>query len=89
VDRAVGSDPEGAAAQYLLGLRCTASRLFHYPWFSLPACVPKGLAYIGVALFVLPSGIWSAVAGHVIIDALSFGGEALFRWRASPPERSR
>jgi TPR repeat protein len=60
----------------------TAFGLAHYPWFSPPACVPKGLAYIAVALFVLPSGIWSALAGHIIVDALSFGGEALFRRRS-------
>jgi len=28
---------------------------------------------------VLPSGIGSALAGHIIVDAISFGGEALFR----------
>jgi hypothetical protein len=46
VDRADGSDPEDAAAQYLLGLRCTAFGLAHDPWFSLPSCLPKGLAYL-------------------------------------------
>lgn len=60
----------------------TAFGLAHYPRFSLPMCLPKGLAYIGVALFVLPSGIWSAIAGHAIVDAISFGGGALFRRRS-------
>ena len=64
VDRADGSDPEDAATQYLLGMRCT------------------------VVLFVLPGGIWSAIAGRILVDTLSSGGEALVRWRASQLERS-
>jgi hypothetical protein len=88
VDRADGSDPEDAATQYLLGMRCTAFGLAHSPWLSPPTCVPKGLAYIGVALFMLPAGIWSAIAGRILVDTLSSGGEALVRWRASQLERS-
>jgi hypothetical protein len=62
----------------------TAFGLAHYPSFSLPSCLPKGLAYIGVALFVLPSGIWSAIAGHIIVDVITYGGPALFRRRSRP-----
>lgn len=53
--------------------------LAHYPSYSLPMCIPKGIAYILVAMFVLPSGIWSVVAGHIIVDAITFAAEPWFR----------
>jgi hypothetical protein len=40
---------------------------------------PEGARVHRVALFVLPSRIWSALAGHIIVDAIRFGSEALFR----------
>ena len=59
----------------------TAFGLAHYPQFLLPTCVPKGFAYIAVALFVLPSGIWNVIVGHVIVDAIVFAAQPWFRRR--------
>jgi hypothetical protein len=45
----------------------------HYGPYGLPMSAVKGAAYVLVALFVLPSGIWSVIAGHLIVDVIAFG----------------
>ena len=45
---------------------------FHYPSFPWHYCVPKGIAYFFVALFVLPYGIWSVVTAHLLLDGAIF-----------------
>ncbi len=40
----------------------------HYPAFPWRYCMPKGIAYFFVALFILPYGIWSVVVAHLIVD---------------------
>jgi hypothetical protein len=40
----------------------------HYPAFQWRFCIPKGMAYFFVALFILPYGIWSVVVAHLIVD---------------------
>jgi hypothetical protein len=52
-----------------------ASILFavaHYPSFPLRYCIPKGVAYFFVALFILPYGIWSVIAAHLLLDVAIF-----------------
>ena len=59
-----------------------ASALFaaaHYPLFPWRYCVPKGVAYFFVALFILPLGIWSVVLAHLIIDLTLFIISLLFQ----------
>jgi TPR repeat protein len=59
----------------------------HYPLFPWRYCLPKGIAYFFVALFVLPLGIWSVVLAHMIIDltlviiSLLFDAEDKAIWR--------
>src|SRR6185312_5078560 len=45
----------------------------HYPSFPWRYCIPKGVAYFFIALFVLPAGIWSVVIAHLIIDLTAIG----------------
>jgi uncharacterized membrane protein len=40
----------------------------HYPAFPWRYCIPKGMAYFFVALFILPYGIWSVIIAHLIVD---------------------
>jgi uncharacterized membrane protein len=59
-----------------------ASVLFaatHYPLFPWRYCIPKGIAYFFVALFILPLGIWSVILAHIIIDLTSIALSLLFR----------
>jgi uncharacterized protein len=51
----------------------------HYPSFPWRFCVPKGIAYFFVALFVLPYGIWSVVVAHLLIDATAIAALALVK----------
>ncbi len=63
-----GVDPVSAVvAAFLFGLA-------HYLFFPGLVCIPKGVAYFFVALFILPYGIWSVVLGHLIVDAVLLTG---------------
>ncbi|MGO8838796.1 MAG: hypothetical protein ACLQAH_11050 [Limisphaerales bacterium] len=58
----VGITPASAAvAAFLFAVA-------HYPGFPWRYCIPKGMAYFFVALFILPYGIWSVVVAHLIVD---------------------
>jgi hypothetical protein len=54
---------------------------FHYPLFPWRYCLPKGVAYFLIALWLLPHGIWSAVAGHLVVDLIGIVLPALWRTR--------
>jgi uncharacterized membrane protein len=58
----VGISPVSAAvAAFLFAVA-------HYPVFPWRYCIPKGIAYFFVALFILPHGIWSVVVAHLLVD---------------------
>ena len=60
----IGINPLSAAvAAFCFGV-------MHYPLYPWQACVPKGIAYFFVALFVLPYGIWSVIVAHLSVDAI-------------------
>ena len=62
----IGINPVSAAvAAFLFGL-------FHYPAFPWRYCIPKGIAYFFVALFLLRYDIWAIVLGHLFVDFLCF-----------------
>lgn len=44
----------------------------HYPSFPWRFCLPKGVAYFFIALFILPYGIWSVIVAHLFMDAAIF-----------------
>jgi hypothetical protein len=60
----------------------------HYPSFPWKYCVPKGVAYFFVALWILPYGIWSVVVAHLILDLTLFGLEYLVRFEGKPSWRN-
>ena len=51
--------------------------LVHYPKFTWRFCISKALYIVAVALWVLPYGIWSATACHLLIDFMALGLLAL------------
>jgi hypothetical protein len=57
------------ASTFAAGLLFAA---IHYPLFPWRYCVPKGIAYFFVALFILPYGIWSVLAAHLLLDVSIF-----------------
>ena len=59
----------------------------HYPSFPWRYCVPKGIAYFFVALFVLPHGIWSIVVAHLLMDAGAFAFLLLAKIERKPTLR--
>jgi hypothetical protein len=63
----VGINPVSAAVAALL-FAC-----IHYPVFPWRYCVPKGVVYFFVALFILPHGIWSVIVAHFLVDVSMFG----------------
>ena len=63
----IGINPLSAAiASFLFAVA-------HYPVFPWRVCVPKGIAYFFVALFILPHGIWPVVVAHLLIDLFVIG----------------
>ena len=60
----LGINPFSAA------VAATLFAAFHYPFFPWRYCIPKGLAYFFVALFILPYGIWSVVFAHFLFDSI-------------------
>ena len=77
----IGINPASAAI---------AASLFaaaHYPFYPWKYCVPKGIAYFFVALWVLPYGIWSVIAAHVLLDVALFGLELLIHSEEMPTWR--
>lgn len=56
----------------------------HYPKFPLVACVPKGLCWFAVVMWVLPHGVWTVVVGHMILDYLI----AIAGWALDRPAKS-
>jgi hypothetical protein len=63
----IGINPISAA---IAGLLFAAA---HYPLFPWKYCIPKGITYFFVALSILPYGIWSVIAAHLIVDVSLFG----------------
>jgi membrane protease YdiL (CAAX protease family) len=61
--------------------------VLHYPSFPWRYCVPKGVAYFFIALFVLPYGIWSVIAAHLLLDATVIVLFALSRVEGKPALR--
>ncbi len=59
----------------------------HYPSFPWRYCLPKGIAYFFVALFILPYGIWTVVVAHVIADVAAFAGMLLVKVEGKPTWR--
>ncbi|MCI0745325.1 MAG: sel1 repeat family protein [Verrucomicrobia subdivision 3 bacterium] len=62
----IGINPVSAA---VAGLLFAAA---HYPFYPWKYCVPKGIAYFLVALWVLPYGIWSVIIAHILLDLALF-----------------
>jgi uncharacterized membrane protein len=56
----------------------------HYPVFPWRYCIPKGIAYFFVALFILPHGIWSIVVAHLLVDAGIFAFLLLAKVEGKP-----
>ena len=52
-----------AVAALLFG----AAHYPHYPWIT---CIPKAAAYFAAIMWILPYGIWTMVAGHLLLDLL-------------------
>jgi hypothetical protein len=65
----------------------TAFAAAHYPRFPIKACVVKFVFIFCIALVVLPHGLGSVVAGHLILDVLAFfiGGKVFATTPASGP----
>jgi len=59
----------------------------HYPVFPWRYCLPKGIAYFFVAIFVLPRGIWSVVVAHLLVDTAMFGLILLTKVEGKPTLR--
>jgi len=56
----------------------------HYPVFPWRYCIPKGIAYFFVALFILPHGIWSVVVAHLFVDVGLFAFLLLAKVEGKP-----
>jgi hypothetical protein len=56
----------------------------HYPSFPWRYCIPKGIAYFFVALFILPYGIWSVVIAHLIVDVGLWAVQLLAKVEGKP-----
>jgi prepilin-type N-terminal cleavage/methylation domain-containing protein len=56
----------------------------HYPAFPWRYCLPKGMIYFFVALFILPYGIWSIVVAHLLVDAGIFAFLLLAKVEGKP-----
>jgi hypothetical protein len=55
------------------GISAFLFALFHYPRFAIWECIPKGLAFFCIALFILPkSGILPLAVGHLLTDGIAF-----------------
>ncbi len=59
----------------------------HYPSFPWRYCLPKGIAYFFVALFIVPYGIWTVVVAHLLVDVGTFTGTLLFKVEGKPTWR--
>jgi len=74
----IGVNPTSAVVAALL------FATVHYPAFPWRYCVPKGIAYFFVALFILPLGIWSVVVAHLFVDVALFVLMLLTRLEGKP-----
>jgi len=74
----IGISPVSAAVAALL------FAAMHYPMFRWRYCVPKGIAYFFVALYVLPHGIWSVIIAHLLVDLALLGLPLIFRMQGKP-----
>jgi len=74
----IGINPTSAA---VAGFLFAAA---HYPLYPWRYCVPKGIAYFFVALFILPYGIWSVVVAHLFLDVAVFVLLLLARLEGKP-----
>ena len=59
-----GVSPVSAAVAALL---FGASHYPDYPWIT---CIPKAAAYFAAIMWILPYGIWTIIAGHLLLDVL-------------------
>ncbi len=60
----VGVSPVSAAVAALL---FGVAHYPHYPWIT---CIPKAAAYFAAIMWILPYGIWTMIAGHLLLDLL-------------------
>ena len=60
----VGVSPVSAAVAALL---FGTAHYPHYPWIT---CIPKAAAYFAAIMWILPYGIWTMIAGHLLLDLL-------------------
>jgi hypothetical protein len=69
------------------GVATAAFAAAHYPQFPLRTCAVKFVFLFCIAVMVLPHGLGSVVAGHLILDALALviGGKLFVNTPAAGP----
>jgi len=69
------------------GVASAAFAAAHYPQFPIRTCAGKFVFIFCIAVIVLPHGLGSVVAGHLILDAMALlvGGKLFVNTPASGP----